>query len=42
MKLKNRPVEPFEVPIIKAEYAKNVFGRHFPTEHKGVTDYLFS
>ena len=40
--IKNRPVELFKVPIIKAEYAmqKNVFGGHFPTEHNGVTDCL--
>ena len=39
MKLKNWPVDIFQVPIIKATYAKNVFGGHFPTEHNGVTDY---
>ena len=39
MKLKNRPVDPFKVSIIKAEYAKNVFGGHFPIEHNGVTNY---
>ena len=39
MKLKNWPVEPFQVPISKAEYAKKVFGGHFPTEHNGVTEY---
>lgn len=38
MKLKSRPVEPFKVPIIKEEYAKNVFRGHFPTEHNRVTD----
>ena len=32
-------MDPFEVPIIKAEYAKNCCGGHFPTEHSGVTDY---
>ena len=31
-------MEPFKVPIIKAEYAKNVFGEHFPTERNGVTN----
>ena len=31
-------MDPFKVPIIKAEYAKNVFGGHFPTEHNSVTD----
>ena len=25
LKLKNRPVDPFKVPIIKAEYAKKMF-----------------
>ena len=33
-------MEPFKVAIIKAEYAENVFGGHFPTEHKVVTDYI--
>ena len=37
--LKYRPVELFKVHIIKAEYAKNVFGGHLPTDHKGVTNY---
>ena len=27
-----------KVPIIKAEYAKDVFGGHFPTEHNGVAN----
>ena len=38
MKLENWLVEPFKVPIIKAEYVKNVFRGHFPTEHNRVTD----
>ena len=33
-------MKPFKVPTIKAEYAKNVFGGHFSTEHNGVTDYI--
>ena len=32
-------MEPFKVHIIKAEYAKNVFGGHLPTDHEGVADY---
>ena len=28
----------FKVLIMRAEYAKNVFGGHFPTEYNGVTD----
>ena len=31
-------MEPFKVPIIKAECAKNVFGGHFATERNGVTN----
>ena len=38
LELENRLVEPFKVPIIKVEYAKNAFGGAFSTEHKGVTD----
>ena len=37
--LKYWSVEPLKVHIIKAEYAKNVFGGHLPTDHEGVTDY---
>ena len=37
--IKKSLVEPFKVPIIKAEQAKNVFGGYFPTEHNGVTNY---
>ena len=33
-------MDPFKVSIIKAEYAKNVFGWHFPTEHNGVVNYF--
>ena len=32
----------FKVSIIKAEYAKNVFGGYFLTDQNGVTDYIFS
>ena len=35
-----KPVDSFKVSIIKAEYTKNIFGSHFPTEHNGVTDYF--
>ena len=37
--IRNPSVEPFKVPIIKTECAKNVFGGHFSTEHNSVTDY---
>ena len=39
LKLKNWPVEPFKVPLSKQNMQKNVFGGHFPTEHKGLTGY---
>ena len=39
MKLKNWSMEPFQVLISKAEYARKIFGGHFPTEHNGVADY---
>ena len=43
LKLKNRLVEPFKVPIIKSRLSKKMFfGGHFPTEHNGVTNYCFS
>ena len=32
-------METFKVPIIKAEYAKTVFGGDFPTEHNSMTNY---
>ena len=34
-------MEPFNVPTIKAECAKNVLGGHFPTKHNDLTDYHF-
>ena len=41
--IKNRPVDPFKVPINKTEHAKKMFfGEHFPTEHNSVTEYNFS
>ena len=40
LKLKNCLMDPFKVSMIKAEYTKNVFAEHFPTEHNGLPDYL--
>ena len=34
-------MEPFNVPTIKVECAKNVLGGHFPTKYNDVTDYHF-
>lgn len=31
-------MEPFKVPIIKADYAKKAFRGYFLTNHNGVTD----
>ena len=39
LNLKNRPLYPFKVPIVKTEYTKKCCWRAFPTEHNCVTDY---